>query len=388
MPHWPNYSACALAVVVAGYKLFRVRRDQRALGLHYLSAFFLCMGLAMAIMAHPTLNLVSRFEPVPNTARFVGNALEMAAAYFLGALGYSVATPERTKRWLRRYGIILAAAVTLMAGLLIAAGTTYTLNFVNVYSTNPLVVGYLVVFFLYVTVCAMAFMRTIGRYVPHAETTTLRVGLRFVVAGAGIGIIWAAWSGVRPVITLLTGQSLATMVPVGSIIGSMCVPLWLIGATLTAWGTWLAAPLRWVRTFIRHRQIGPLWTALRTAQPQVALITTANVLRNAEFALYRRIIEIRDAQLTLRPYAHPAVPQWVGPAVDPATLEAAVIAASLIGYATGHSYDAEHPFHDVDPSLTSESAWLVRVNREFTKSAVVARVRERAAAEATLPITN
>ncbi|WP_433501011.1 hypothetical protein ACQP1K_12335 [Sphaerimonospora sp. CA-214678] len=37
---------CALAVGVAGYKLFRVRRDQRALGLRYLSAFFLCLVVA------------------------------------------------------------------------------------------------------------------------------------------------------------------------------------------------------------------------------------------------------------------------------------------------------------------------------------------------------
>ncbi|MFF4779073.1 MAB_1171c family putative transporter [Microtetraspora fusca] len=384
MLHWLNYSACALAVGVAGYKLFRVRRDQRALGLRYLSAFFLCMGLAMAIMAHPTLNLVSRFEPTPNTARFVGNALEMTAAYFLGALGYSIATPEHTKRWLRRYGIILAGTIVLMAAMLIAADTTYTLNFVNLYSDNPLVVGYLAAFFLYITVCVAAFARAIRRYVRHAETTALRVGLRFVVAGAVVGIIWAGWSGVRPVITLLTGRSLATVLPVGSVIGSLCMLLWLIGATLTAWGTWLAAPLRWVRAFIRHRQTDPLWMALRAAQPQITLIATTKVLRNAEFALYRRVIEIRDAQLTLRPYAHPAVPQWVGPTADPATLEAAVIAASLIGYAAGRNYDAEHPFHDVDPSLASESAWLARVSREFTKSAVVARVRERAAAETAL----
>ncbi|WP_055482111.1 MAB_1171c family putative transporter [Sphaerimonospora mesophila] len=385
MLHWLNYSACALAVGVAGYKLFRVRRDQRALGLHYLSAFFLCLGSAMAIMAHPTLDLVSRFEPVPNTARFVGNVLEMTAAYFLGALGYTVATPEHTRRWLRRYGTILAAAAVLMATMLVAADTTYTLNFVNTYSTNPLVVGYLAVFFLYIAVCAVAFTRAVGRYAAHAETTALRVGLRFVVAGAVVGIVWAGWSGVRPMITLLTGRPLATTVPIGSMIGSICILLWLVGATLTAWGTWLAAPLRWVRAFIRHRRMDPLWMALRTAQPQIALMTTANALSNAEFALYRRIIEIRDAQLTLRPYAHPAVPQWAGPAVDPATLEAAVIAASLIGHAAGRRYDAEHPFHDVDPSLASESAWLVRVSREFTRSAVVARVRERAAEAAHHP---
>ena len=39
-------------------------------------------------------------EPVPNLARLLGNGLEMLAAYFLGALGQSIAHPAGTRRWL------------------------------------------------------------------------------------------------------------------------------------------------------------------------------------------------------------------------------------------------------------------------------------------------
>ncbi|GAB3138273.1 hypothetical protein GCM10027290_05580 [Micromonospora sonneratiae] len=375
---WLNYCACALAVSVAGYKLLRVRRDRRASGLRYLSAFFLCLGLGLATMAHPTLILASRFEAVPNLARLVGNSLEMVAAYFLGALGHDIAKPEQTGRWLRRHGLVLAGAITLMTVLMLVADTHFTLNFVNVYSRNPAVVGYLVVFFVYITVSLVTFISSVGGYVRHVEATTLRVGLRFVVIGAAIGIIWAAWSGVRPVFTLFTGRSLATTLPVGTLIGTVCMLLWLIGATLTAWGTRLTAPLRWARAVLRYRQIDPLWRTLRRAVPQIALNTTARLAAGAEFALYRRVIEIRDAQLALRAYAHPDVARWVGPTADPATLEAAVIAAALVGHAAGHHYGADHPFQEVDASLASESAWLARVARQFAGSAEVDRVRQLA----------
>lgn len=383
--NWLNYCACALAVGVSGYKLLRVRRDRRASGLRYLSVFFLCLGLGLATMAQPTLILASHFEPVPNLARLVGNGLEMVAAYFLGALGQSIARPQHTRRWLRRHGFVLAGAITLMAVLLLLADTRHTLNFVNVYSRDPLVVGYLAVFFLYISVSLVTFIHSVGGYVRHIEATTLRAGLRFVVAGAALGIVWAGWSGVRPVITLITGQSLATTLPVGSAIGSICVALWLIGATLTAWGNRLAAPLRWCRAALRYRQIHPLWRTLHEAVPQVTLATTPRLLTGPEFALYRRVIEIRDAQLALRSYAHPDVSRWVGPGADPATLEAAVIAAALVGHAAGRIYGADHPFQDVDPSLASESAWLAQVTRRFTRSAEVERVRRLAATHARAP---
>ncbi|WP_328345284.1 MAB_1171c family putative transporter [Micromonospora sp. NBC_00421] len=383
---WLNFTALALAIVVAAYKLIPVPGRRRAAGTRYLSAFFLCIGLGLAVMAHPVLIAISHVEPVPNLSRLLGNGLEMLAAYFLGALGQSIARPAGTRRWLRRHGVLLVGAVLAMAVLLANADTTFTLNFVNAYSRDPVVVGYLVVFFSYIAVCLVTFITSVGGYLRHVPAGVLRTGLSFVVTGTALGIVWAAWSGVRPVITLLTGRSLATTLPIGATLGSVCMLLWLIGATLTAWGDRITAPLRWLRALRRLRRIDPLWRALRAALPQIDLNTSGGWrLPGAEFALYRRVIEIRDAQLTLRPYAHPDVSRWVGPAADPATVEAAVIAAALVGHAHGRDYRAEHPFQDVDASLASESAWLARVARQFASSAEVARVRQLAAAEATRP---
>ena len=141
MLDWLNFGALALAVAVATYKLLRVRGKPGADGIRYLCAFFLCIGLGLAVMAPPVLTAVSRIEPVPNLGRLVGNGLEMLAAYFLGALGRSIARPADTRRWLRRHAVLLAGALTLMGVLLTTADTEFTLNFVNVYSRDPRVVG-------------------------------------------------------------------------------------------------------------------------------------------------------------------------------------------------------------------------------------------------------
>ncbi|MER7416555.1 MAB_1171c family putative transporter [Micromonospora peucetia] len=380
---WLNFVALTLAIVVAAYKLIPVGGRRRTDGTRYLSAFFLCIGLGLAVMAPPVLVAISRVELVPNLGRLLGNALEMLAAYFLGALGQSIARPAHTRRWLRRYVLLLAGAVTLMAVLLVNADTTFTLNFVNVYSRDPVVVGYLAVFFGYIAACLVTFIASVGGYVRHAAAGVLRTGLSLVVAGTALGIVWAAWSGVRPVVTLVTGWPLATSLPIGLTLGSVCMLLWLIGATLTAWGDRITAPLRWLRALRQLRRIEPLWQALRAAMPHIALDTSGGwPLPRAEFALYRRVIEVRDAQLTLRPYAHPDVSRWLGPAADPAVVEAAVIAVALVGHGRGWDYRAEHPFQDVDASLASESAWLARVARQFVCSAEVERVRRLATAEA------
>ncbi|MEH0970617.1 MAB_1171c family putative transporter [Micromonospora sp. CPCC 205546] len=380
---WLNFVALTLAIVVAAYKLVPVGGTRRTDGTRYLSAFFLCIGLGLAVMSHPVLTAIGRVEPVPNLGRLLGNSLEMLAAYFLGALGQSIARPADTRRWLRRHGVLLAGATFLMAALLVGADTTFTLNFVNAYSRDPVVVGYLVVFFSHIAGCLLTFIASVGGYVRHAPAGVLRTGLSLVVTGAALGIVWAAWSGVRPVVTLVTGRPLATALPIGSTLGSLCMLFWLAGATLTAWGDRITAPLRWLRALRRLRRIEPLWRAMRAAVPHVALNTSGGwPLPGAEFALYRRVIEVRDAQLALRPYAHPDVSRWLGPAADPATVEAAVIAAALVGHARGRDYRAEHPFQDVDASLASESAWLARVTRQFVDSADVQRVRRLAAAEA------
>jgi hypothetical protein len=82
----------------------------------------------------------------------------------------------------------------------------------------------------------------------------------------------------------------------------------------------------------------PLWDVLRQVVPEIELPTWSGMRWNIRYRLHRRVIEIRDAQLVLRPYsaaevAHraAAAAQSSGLSLDAAAVvvEAAVIASSI-----------------------------------------------------------
>ncbi|MBB4950240.1 hypothetical protein F4556_005775 [Kitasatospora gansuensis] len=146
-----------------------------------------------------------------------------------------------------------------------------------------------------------------------------------------------------------------------------------------------AAPVRWVRAWTAYWRIGPLWTALHRAVPEIALSTPTTRLRpafprGAEFALYRRIIEIHDGRLALRPYVHPGVHTWAVATAGrqgsggnaAARAEAACIAAALAAAEAGLPYRAGPPVpyaaHELQASIEAETAWLIDVTEAFTRS--------------------
>ncbi|KJK59979.1 DUF6545 domain-containing protein [Saccharothrix sp. ST-888] len=110
------------------------------------------------------------------------------------------------------------------------------------------------------------------------------------------------------------------------------------------------------------------------------------------FALYRRVIEIHDAQLALRPYRHPDAAAWVcelDPGCRPETVEAAAIAAAVESVRAGRRHAAWTAPGAGAPAAGStavtETDWLVRVARAYRSAAVVAAVRNRVRAELGTP---
>ena len=115
----------------------------------------------------------------------------------------------------------------------------------------------------------------------------------------------------------------------------------LVGATLPTLLTWLGR-------YRRYRRLGPLWRDLYRADPAIALdppaVPDAFAVVRLRLRLYRRVIEIRDGLLALRPYRDPVVAAAArdratraglhGPPCD-AAVEAAVIAAALRAKAEG-----------------------------------------------------
>jgi hypothetical protein len=162
---------------------------------------------------------------------------------------------------------------------------------------------------------------------------------------------------------------------------------------MPAWGQRLGIPAvyRWISGYQTHRQLYPLWSALYRASPEIGLspvrsaLTDVLTIRDLDFRLYRRIVEIRDGSLALRQYFEPWVARRAkelsrsaGLSEDEcqAVIEAASLAAAMYARKIGL------PAHETASSLelsggddvSSEAAVLARLSRCFRQSSIVAAI--------------
>jgi hypothetical protein len=151
----------------------------------------------------------------------------------------------------------------------------------------------------------------------------------------------------------------------------------LIGLTIPSWGPRVAGP------FVRHRtfrRLGPLWSLVHGATPEISLDADGGGLRDLEYRLVRRIVEIRDGWLALRPYldertAETAQRLALEAGLPPERARAAVHAALLTDAARAKSRgEVPARVHEMAASggndLAEETAELLRVAQELTSPVV------------------
>lgn len=381
------YLAAIIAILAAAVKLAQVRRQPHTPGLRYLCGVLVCLGLSAATVAPATLQFGSHIEPTPNLTRLVGNILALAALFCLLRLLAQTVRPADAGRTARQL-LLLAAAVVAMTALLLAAHTRFTVDFVNVYAGNPLIVAYEIVFLSYGTWGLMSVLLLEHRIAARPGRATLRAGLRLVEIGTALGLSWALWKIAMTLTKAITRRPVPLEAEVSALLSAISIALFALGATMTTWGPRAAHPLLWLRTFQLHRRIKPLWTALNAALPELEFRQPG---AGMDFRLYHRIVEIRDANLALRVYFHPAVRSWVETAtchtgitdeIEIAVLtDAANIAAALTAHAAGHRFHADPSTaavpHEIDADIQAEARWLVRVSDAFVRSPIVESVRWR-----------
>jgi hypothetical protein len=149
----------------------------------------------------------------------------------------------------------------------------------------------------------------------------------------------------------------------------------LAAAAAKAWRYWSD-----LRMFLA---LEPLWDRLYSAFPQVTLPEYGRRRRlDMAFRLYRRVIEIDDACLMLRPYMRPEILAAAAAAAARfglrgeelrATVEAATIVAALRARRASDALDPPPPDHsDANVcDLTAEASWFVKVARAYATSPVV-----------------
>jgi hypothetical protein len=380
------YLGCLVAILVLCYKVRLARADRQTPGRRHIAGFAVCIAGALGLDAWMTLEITG---PVPAVAGLVSDELKVAALGFLVLFANSVrpaAVPGR------RYAAPTVATMVSCVALFYLSGADQSTDVVTFAPDRVgIFVAYDVVLLCYEVWGLLTFVGMLGRYARLVEPSLLRTGLRLIIAGALIGVLWAAWQVDDIRIALSQHENTTSEDEVSALLAAGCVLVSAAGATLTAWGPYLSGPFRWLAAQWRYAQIRPLWQAMHAAMPAIALSAVARQQGGVSFALYRHVIEIRDAQLAMRVHVHPAVPEWAADAVRragtppsrrAATIEAATIAAAVLAHDAGVSYRAgDLAPHRVDPSLAAETRWLARVSRAFAHSAAVAQVRARMAAE-------
>jgi hypothetical protein len=155
------------------------------------------------------------------------------------------------------------------------------------------------------------------------------------------------------------------------------------GAALPAITAALAKGWRYWRNLQMFLALEPLWNRLCGAFPQISLPEHGGRRRlDVAFRLYRRVIEIGDGCLMLRPYTRPEMS--AAAAADAAgfglrgdelraTVEAAAIVAALRARRSSIALDPPPPDHcDAEVGdLLVEASWLVKVARAYATSPVV-----------------
>ncbi|OXM57780.1 hypothetical protein CFP71_06440 [Amycolatopsis thailandensis] len=382
------YFCCVVACAGFGYKLIQARHTQPVRRMWFLSAFGMCIAGGIMLLTPAMENAVGVEEPIGSLLNLAADVLKIGAMAFAVAFAHSLKLGEG-----KRIGwhALLSWVVVGAEIVLFFLSDSYRVGEHTAAGPGRLgwFVAYNVLFLAYGLISLLTFSIVFARFARHADPGPLRTGLWLLVGGGVSALAWTFWDVDDIYVLATTGAVDAGEDTLSAILAALSVGLAGAGATLSVWGPALAAPFRLIGLYRTYRRIEPLWTALREAVPGIALDPGPGMPGGVEFALYRRVIEIRDGHLALRPYFDPEVPSAAEAEARkaktpearlPATIEAAALAAAIVASGAGRRYapdDIPATYLD-EPDIAAEAAWLVEVTRAWRRSIVVGRIRDRA----------
>ncbi len=295
-----------LAAIALAYKIPALVRDPRSPSRRALVAMLACLVWAPAVNTPALYLAFDRLTGIANLARLVAHfgIIGFAVSVQILLLHWTISQPHPSRTWLRLASVAIAAtAMTVFFTL--APVDQSTTEFTVRYGDAPYIAPYMIVYLGYFVFALVDIMRLSWRYARPAQRPFLRLGLRLVTVGAGFGVAYcvekAAYIAVRRTgISLLPAAVQEAISPVLTATGSL---LMLIGFTIPSWGPRLASASAWGKRYATFRRLHPLWRLVYDAVPEIALEPAGGAgLRDLEYRLVRRIVEIRDGWLALRPY--------------------------------------------------------------------------------------
>jgi hypothetical protein len=396
-------TVAALALIAAAIKARAAVRPGHPSGQGMLVLLFTTLGLTCLFLSYAAQVREQRIYP--DLPRLLANITTMIAAFALLALVLTISNPPAAARpKIRRRLAALAASVatlTVIFAWVSPLPRTFG-DFGHQYWTKPTLLVYIAVFIAFLGAALTELLLVTWRYARLARSRRyLRLGLRLIAAGAIMGLVYLA-EKIAYVITQTasltppfgTDQHCTSPIHPGQCafeitLTTTAIMISITGATLPVWGPALAAPLRRSWRARTCRQLEPLWRALYAALLEIALAEPppdgTRPRHDLGFVLYRRMIEIDDGLLLLRPHLDPAVRQaaltaarlrgLIGDDLE-AAAEAAQIGAALHARTAGiPPAVTTTPLPDASTRTgpRSEAAWLAKVSTAFTSSPTTRR---------------
>jgi hypothetical protein len=360
------------------------------------------VALTLTVLLPPVYVAIDRLAGVPNLARLLGHSLALTGGWsvqaFLLLLNYPPATARRK---IRRRSWALAGTLVLMAILFTRAVVDdETTEFMRRYARAPLLVEYWVLFLAYLGMVGGNVVHLTWRYAQLSDRVALRLGLRLTTVGGLFGLGYVAHEAVY-----LAARGLRLDYPLGDnetvtqVLVAGATAFIVVGSTMPAWGPRVRLPAlwRWADQYRAYRRLYPLWCALCQSSPKISLVPPSSLLvdtmaiSDLDFRLYRRVIEIRDGRLALRPYLDPRVAEvastrgreaGLSDEELPVLVEATSLAAALRAKAQDRPASGVLAFEGFGGTdLEGEVAWLTRVAHSYARSPLVRTILEELACE-------
>jgi hypothetical protein len=396
-----SYGPALLLWVAVAYKLPTIIRAPRDPGRRWLWLTLFFLTLAITVLLPPVYVGIDGDLGRANLARLLSNGLTLVSCWTAQALLAHLNGAD-AGRTVQRTGILLAVALGAMAYLFLTAPVSQeALDFPERYATMPHVLEYRLVFLAYLGFAEVQIARLSWRYARVAPHASLRLGLRIDAAGGFLATLYVLHDG-----SYLISRRLGIAYPLGNpgtiepVLIALAVAMFAIGATMPTWGPRIGVTrlCGWVSQYRSLRRLYSLWIALRRSCPEIALLPAPSSLvdvwdvRDVKFRLYRRVIEIRDGILALRPYGDPMVvaaaaqscrEEKLGTDETEAVVEAVGIVVGQCAKERGEGRVGElDGAKGGGNDLDQETAYLGRVARAYARSTVVRATRAQLVARA------
>ena len=392
-----------LAWVAVAYKLPSLRRIPRDPAQRLFWFTLLAIALTLTVLLPPAYLALDRRTGIANLARLVGDGFGMLTAWtaqaFLFHLGYS---PQAARTRTRVLGLVLVATLLFMAGCLALAPVhEEALDFTGRYGQLPFILEYRLAFLGFLALGMGNAARLYWRYAKVAAGPVLRLGLRFSAIAAGLGLGFVTNEVLRVgAAHFARPDPVPDAGPVSQALIAACITTGLIGATVPRWGPRIGilSLVDWLGRYRALCRLYPLWLALYRAKPEIALQPAPGRLadmlrvRDVDWRLCRRVVEIRDGWLLVRPlidHRAAARARELGLAAGlaetelRAVVEATELATALQRRARQETVHGTPPRPEISggTDLQSEVIALERVARYYRRSPIVRRVLRQRQAE-------